>query len=160
MYFHDDESSSTQFARQSIPAARTAQPPRATLPASWGGDALLTQLRRFADVLASKIEPGLYLINPSAGDRDAHLTPVFDDDSIFDQSAIPPRLRPRHSHGEDEDDDVPLGLRNSILHQSLAGESGTGSMDNMTFSILNSFSRITHKCVTNFSHSQSSFDLQ
>ncbi|KAH9822539.1 rab-GTPase-TBC domain-containing protein [Melampsora americana] len=143
LYMHDDESGSAQFSRQSIPAALASQPPRACLPASWGGDALLNQLRRFADVLVSKIEPGLYLINPSATDREAHITPMFDDDSIFDNSPLPSRLTPRRHYDGDDDDDIPLGLRNSILHQSLNGNSASGSMDNMTFNILNSFSRIT-----------------
>ncbi|KAG0144875.1 hypothetical protein CROQUDRAFT_46662 [Cronartium quercuum f. sp. fusiforme G11] len=150
LYFHDDESSSTQFARQSIPVAIASKPPRTNLPSSWGGDALLSQLRKFADVLPSKLETGLYLINPSTDDRECHLTPIFDDDSIFDTSPLPNRLKPHRNNYDVNEFDGEGGFRNSILHQSLGHSghigpltSGSGSMDHMTFNLLSSFSRIT-----------------
>ncbi|KAA1085506.1 GTPase activating protein [Puccinia graminis f. sp. tritici] len=122
LYFHDDESRSTQFSRETR-ETRMAQNRLSSLPASWGGEALLTQLRRFADVCQSAREHGLFLLNPSKDEREEHLTPIFSDDAL-----IPPLSPPK---------------RNSILHQSLRNGNPSGSMDEFAFNILSSFSKLT-----------------
>ncbi|WAQ90764.1 hypothetical protein PtA15_13A163 [Puccinia triticina] len=122
LYFHDDESRSTQFSRE-VRETRLAQNRLSSLPASWGGEALLTQLRRFADVCQSAREHGLFLLNPSKDEREEHLTPIFADDAL-----IPPPSPPK---------------RNSILHQSLRNGNPSGSMDDFAFNILSSFSKLT-----------------
>lgn len=122
LYFHDDESRSTQFSRESR-EVRLAQNRLSSLPASWGGEALLTQLRRFADVCQSTRQHGLFLINPSKDEREEHLTPIFSDDALEAPNS-PPK-------------------RNSILHQSLRNGNHSGSMDELTFNILSSFSKLT-----------------
>ena len=50
LYFHDDESLSTQFSRETRETRLAQNRFSSSLPASWGGEALLTQLRRFANV--------------------------------------------------------------------------------------------------------------
>ncbi|KNE93262.1 hypothetical protein, variant [Puccinia striiformis f. sp. tritici PST-78] len=122
LYFHDDESRSTQFSRETR-ETRLAQNRLSSLPASWGGEALLTQLRRFADVCQSAREHGLFLLNPSKDEREEHLTPIFSDDAL-----VAPNSPPK---------------RSSILHQSLRNGHPSGSMDDFAFNILSSFSKLT-----------------
>lgn len=135
LYFHDDESRSTLLsrdARASVLASVPKSRANGNLPASWGGEALLSQLRRFSDVFPSQIEPSLFLINPNREDRDAHCTPTFDDDVIL--NPVPLHQRP---HG---------GERNSILHQSLnGGVDDRAAPSDFTFNLLNSFSKISRK---------------
>ncbi|KAI8443682.1 rab-GTPase-TBC domain-containing protein [Phakopsora pachyrhizi] len=122
LHFHDDESRSTQFNRQ-IRQSRLSQGQQlSSLPSSWGGEGLLNQLRRFADICPSIKDPGLFLLNPSQAERDDHSTPIFSGDAISP---------PNPSH------------RTSILHESLQNHRSPATMDNLTFSILNSFSRFT-----------------
>ena len=137
LYFHDDESRSTQFSRESR-EVRLAQNRLSSLPASWGGEALLTQLRRFADVCQSTRQHGLFLINPSKDEREEHLTPIFSDDALEAPNS-PPK-------------------RNSILHQSLRNGNHSGSMDELTFNILSSFSKLTQKLVNLDGLQESSID--
>ncbi|MBW0476358.1 hypothetical protein O181_016073 [Austropuccinia psidii MF-1] len=122
LYFHDDESRSTQFSQQTR-ANRIAMGQFSSLPASWGGEALLTQLRHFADVCPSSRDLGLFLLNPSQSEREEHLTPIFADDILL----------PPNSHSQ----------RTSILHESLKNVKASGSMDELTFNILSSFSKLT-----------------
>ena len=104
--------------------------------ASWGGEALLNQLKLYAHLLRSAIEPTLFLVNPSREDTEVHSTSLFDDHAI---------RAPRH------------GGRNSILHQSLSGSSSNAypdeigaGVDNLTFSVLSSFSKITRSYASLF----------
>ncbi|KAE8209653.1 hypothetical protein CF327_g6395 [Tilletia walkeri] len=53
--------------------------------ATWGGEELIRQLRRFASILRSVTQPGLFLVNPNRQQIEAHATPIFDDD-IFTQA--------------------------------------------------------------------------
>ncbi|PLW50278.1 hypothetical protein PCANC_05602 [Puccinia coronata f. sp. avenae] len=123
LYFHDDESRSTQFSRETRETRLAQNRFSSSLPASWGGEALLTQLRRFADVCQSTRQHGLFLINPSKDEREEHLTPIFSDDAL-----VAPDSPPK---------------RNSILHQSLRNGNPSGSMDEFAFNILSSFSKLT-----------------
>jgi hypothetical protein len=127
LYFHDDESRSTQFSRETRETRLAQNRFSSSLPASWGGEALLTQLRRFADVCQSTRQHGLFLINPSKDEREEHLTPIFSDDAL-----VAPDSPPK---------------RNSILHQSLRNGNPSGSMDEFAFNILSSFSKLTQKSV-------------
>lgn len=122
LYFHDDESRSTQFSRETR-QARLAANQLSSLPASWGGEALLTQLRQFADVCPSLREQGLFLLNPNKDEREEHLTPIFSDDALIAPS-------PPHK-------------RTSILHESLRNGKSPGAMDDFAFNILSSFSKLT-----------------
>ncbi|POW18357.1 hypothetical protein PSHT_05912 [Puccinia striiformis] len=112
----------TVFSRETR-ETRLAQNRLSSLPASWGGEALLTQLRRFADVCQSAREHGLFLLNPSKDEREEHLTPIFSDDAL-----VAPNSPPK---------------RSSILHQSLRNGHPSGSMDDFAFNILSSFSKLT-----------------
>ena len=69
LYFHDDESASTVFDRNT---RATAQNRLSTtggrLPSSWGGEDLLSRLRTYANLVRSTLEPALFLCNPSRAD--------------------------------------------------------------------------------------------
>jgi TBC1 domain family member 15 len=56
--------------------------PSPSSPCTWGGDELLNQLRRYAHVLRSVLQPNLFLVNPSRADMETHSTPIFEDDAI------------------------------------------------------------------------------
>ena len=142
LYFHDEESRSTVLERDRRATALGALGPNQTSPqsestivhASWGGESLIQQLKLYAHLLRSAIEPNLFLINPSKEDTEVHSTSLFDDDAL---RAVNPRAG-----------------RNSILHQSLSGSSSSAypdeigaGVDNLTFSVLSSFSRITRSSV-------------
>lgn len=131
LFFHDDESPSTSFAKESL----TVKP-----PVTWGGEALIQKLRSYASVTRSVIEPTLFLVNPSRTDLEVHSTPVYED---LDDDPVPKHQRPKSKK-----------KRNSILHQSLSARHGGGSssggaaqpqerMDPMTFGVLSAFSRVT-----------------
>lgn len=49
---------------------------------SWGGQRLLHALRTYVDVVSSRQDPGLHLINPSKELRALHLTPLFADNAL------------------------------------------------------------------------------
>lgn len=107
------------------------------MPPSWGGEALIAQLRSYANVVRSQLEPHLFLINPSRADLEVHSTALFEDEAVPTQALAGIKLNNSGTNG-----------RNSILHQSLAPNSDYpdefgAPMDNLTFSVLNSFSRIT-----------------
>ncbi|WFD01752.1 GTPase activating protein [Malassezia obtusa] len=53
-----------------------------TDPKNWGGRRLLDALQPYAEVVASRQDPGLYLVNPDKELRALHLAPVFDDDAL------------------------------------------------------------------------------
>ena len=161
LYFHDEESRSTVLDRDRRAAALGAlgaerrqggSGESIKVPPSWGGEALLSQLRLYAQVVRSQIEPSLFLVNPSRSDLDVHSTALFEDEAVPTEALQGMRLR----NGEVEslsaaDRARREGKRNSILHQSLEGggsdfpdEVGDGpGMDNFTFNVLSSFSRIT-----------------
>lgn len=132
LYFHDEESRSTVLDRDRRASAMSSGGAvLSTMPPSWGGDALLGQLRIYASVVRSQLQPSLFLINPSREDLQVHSTALWEDE------AVPATAKKG----------VESTKRNSILHQSMEGgeypdEVGP-AMDNFTFNVLNSFSRIT-----------------
>lgn len=145
LYFHDEESRSTVLDRDRRTAALGALGSSpggpATIPPSWGGEALLSQLRLYAHVVRSRLEPQLFLVNPSRTDIEVHSTALFEDEAVPEEAMA--RLGVEGQAGRRRERE---GKRNSILHQSLNGEypDEVGpAMDNFTFSVLNSFSRIT-----------------
>ncbi len=112
LHFHDDESQSTILGLQRATRSGADAPADAhsaapygggggggvaqgrgsvssngqnggsTSPCTWGGDELLHQLRRYALVIRSVLQPNLFLVNPSRADMETHTTPIFDDDAI------------------------------------------------------------------------------
>lgn len=143
LYFHDDESRSTVLHRDTLAAqvrsTSTYPPPRKLAP-SWGGEDVVQRLKIYANVIRSSIEPSLYLINPSRTDLEVHTTAVFDD---FPEIPRPPVRQGPNGHGQR----TRRHQRNSILHESLDATNSPPlsglSMDPLTFSIFNSFSKIT-----------------
>lgn len=157
LYFHDEESRSTVLDRDRRAAALGAlgadrreggNGAGIKVPPSWGGEALLGQLRQYAQIVRSQIEPSLFLVNPSRTDLEVHSTALFEDEAVPTEAMQGMRLRngdaqPMTARERSQRE----GKRNSILHQSLDAqdypdEVGPG-MDNFTFNVLNSFSRIT-----------------
>lgn len=119
------------------------------IPPSWGGEAILSQLRLYAHIVRSQIEPQLFLVNPSRDDLEVHSTALFEDEAVpteamfglgLAREGLPSGVR-----------DAREGKRTSILHQSLEGNGYpdvvSPAMDNFTFNVLNSFSRITRGSV-------------
>ncbi|SCV70203.1 BQ2448_1597 [Microbotryum intermedium] len=167
LWFHDEESRSTVVDRDQRVAALSALGSSSTsnrtnseapIPPSWGGEALLSQLRKYAHVLRSQIEPALFLINPSRGDIEVHSTPLFEDDAVPSEAMQGLRLHSNASSSSNNAFERRMreSKRKSILHQSFdpnaaAATPNSGSewpdevpsVDNLTFSVLNSFSRIT-----------------
>lgn len=169
LYFHDEESRSTVLDQDrraqslGIASAASRSSSAATLPPSWGGEALLSVLKQHANLVRSKLEPRLFLVNPSKADRQVHETLLFDDE------AVPPGARigvrgtvkpPSRTGGERERGAEGNRARTSILHQSFdnaapsssaassnatdfPNEVPNASVGDFTFSVLNSFSRIT-----------------
>lgn len=195
LWFHDDESRSTVLDRDRRAAALTAlgaerravigssrntngddqiRSPSVvtrgeTIPPSWGGEALVSQLKLYAHVMRSQLEPSLFLVNPNRTDIEAHSTALFEDEAVPQEALQGLRLR-QQQRGEDPTDGTRResstrsrahteARRRSILHQSL--DAGNGShggprqeqdwpedvgepaMDNFTFNVLNSFSKLT-----------------
>lgn len=69
--------------------------------ASWGGYQLLAVLRKYAEVLASRQEQGLYLVNPDRDARSVHTTPLFDNDLVHATRAPPtPTTFSQWAHGK------------------------------------------------------------
>ena len=149
LYFHDDESPSTMLMmdRRSAALASQSDTPHSTtrLPASWGGEDVISAMRRFSNVVKSTLVPSLYLVNPSQSDLEAHSVPLFEDELPSAAAVLQYRQR---SNGSD------TAGRNSILHQSLSPHASSTnadalpSLDNLTFSVLNSFSRLTNRART------------
>lgn len=171
LYFHDDESTSIldrDRRVQNLGAMGSSSglsfPPSSSssarpIPPSWGGEALLSQLRLYAHLIRSQLEPRLFLINPSRADLEVHSTALFEDEVVPSEALAGLRINgsggreSSHSNSGIIGNLTPEGRerreekRTSILHQSLSGgdypdEVGP-AMDNFTFSVLNSFSRIT-----------------
>lgn len=134
------------------------------LPPTWGGDELLQQLRRYAHVHRSVIEPALFLVNPSRQDLETHSTPLFDDDAIDPPAVTESPARNRGfadpDYPEDPFDATGRGRRSSALHQSLpSGSSGRrtpgrpdATMDPLVswakstrFNVLSHFSQLTQQ---------------
>lgn len=127
LFFHDDESPSASFPKESLTVRA---------PVTWGGEALIQRLRSYATVQRSAIEPSLFLVNPSRTDLEVHSTPIYED---LDDDPVPTHQRPKKNN-----------KRNSILHQSLSPRNDNGSsvahrqrMDPMTFGVLSAFSKVT-----------------
>lgn len=166
LHFHDDESQSTILGlerakgkeREDAASLRStasstgangsmltgstgegkhqAPSPSPSSPCTWGGDELLHQLRRYAHVLRSVLQPNLFLVNPSRADMETHSTPIFDDD------AIDTPLAGIQSH-------LPGAHRNGLSNLS-SSDGGDAKMDPLVLwakstrlSFLSSFSQIT-----------------
>ncbi|CAD6583049.1 MAG: GTPase activating protein [Cyphobasidiales sp. Tagirdzhanova-0007] len=148
LFFHDDESPSTMFMmdRRSAALASHSFTPHSSgrLSSSWGGENLIYAMKKYSNVVKSSLVPSLYLINPSQGDLEAHSVPLFEDE--LPSAAAVLQHRQQSSTGQSGS-----GGRTSILHQSLsphASSSNTDALpalDNLTFNVLNSFSRLTNR---------------
>lgn len=128
------------------------------IPPSWGGEALLSQLRLYSHIVRSQLEPQLFLVNPSREDLEVHSTALYEDEAVPTEAmfglGLNRELMTAAERAKRE------GKRNSILHQSLQrndypDEVGP-AMDGLTFSVLNSFSRITRGFVPSVSVSSPS----
>ncbi|KAJ9479125.1 GTPase-activating protein GYP7 [Pseudozyma hubeiensis] len=124
---------------------------RPTSPSpTWGGDELVQQLRRYANVHRSALDPNLFLVNPSRADLETHNTPLFDDDAID----VP---NPNPANAAWSQDLSENAYSMSALHQSLPGSTTPKrnnelAMDNFTvmaksarMSVLSSFASFTQK---------------
>ncbi|GAA5864179.1 hypothetical protein JCM8547_001281 [Rhodosporidiobolus lusitaniae] len=143
LFFHDDESHSTlldQDRRASSLSVGGAHSLRSagSLAPSWGGEALLSQLKQHCLVVRSQLDPTVFLINPSRVDLESHVAGgsswygAAEDDAVPDEAMR--GVRARLSEGErgerakerEEARRRQQKMRTSILHQSLAGSSGAG----------------------------------
>lgn len=148
LYFHDDESPSTMLMmdRRAAVLGQHAQTGNGRLPSSWGGEDLITVLKKYSNVVRSSLQPSFYLINPSQADLEAHSVPLFEDE--LPSAAAIQQYRQRQSQGGPSSSDAG---RTSILHQSLSPHASTSnsdatpSMDSLTFSVLSNFSRLTNR---------------
>ncbi|KAK0520160.1 GTPase activating protein [Tilletia horrida] len=97
--------SSGSAASASGPNKRSSPPhsPAAT----WGGEELIRQLRRFASILRSVTQPGLFLVNPNRQQIEAHATPIFDDDIFPAPSAMSSSF---HGSMHNPDDSAASGM--------------------------------------------------
>ncbi|CAG8499684.1 5020_t:CDS:10 [Ambispora leptoticha] len=84
--FHDDESRSTrlQRRRQGKVSEHTYNQKEETNETehntiTWGGDEVISLLKKLCHVHSSSIEPNLFLINPSPEDVSNHSPPILDD---------------------------------------------------------------------------------
>ncbi|GAA5830780.1 hypothetical protein JCM3766R1_003424 [Sporobolomyces carnicolor] len=164
LHFHDDESQSTVLDQDrrahalGVGGGRSRGP--LPLAPSWGGEAFLSQIKSQVRLLRSELDPTVYLVNPSAVDLEAHtLGKAYAEDAVPNEALK--GVRARIGEGE-------RGIRQrdqaktSILHQSSPVSSSpstndwpdsldapsrngspSGGMDNLTFSVLSGFSRIT-----------------
>lgn len=150
----------------SYPPTPSYPPTTRALPPSWGGESLLSQLRLYSNLIRSQLEPRLFLVNPSRADIEVHSTALYEDE-VVPKAALagmnhPAQARANSSNGganglrgRKYGNGVERGNARSILHRSLeggdeypdivgSGRGGDGpTMDNFTFNVLNSFSRIT-----------------
>ncbi|GAA5826582.1 hypothetical protein JCM5353_008917 [Sporobolomyces roseus] len=170
LHFQDDESKSTVLDQDrraqglGVGGGRSQGP--LPLAPSWGGEAFLSQVKRQVRLLRSELDPSVYLVNPSAMDLEAHTKgKSYAEDAVPNEALRGVRARvgegQRGSRQRDQ-------ARTSILHQSSPvsqsssptatndwpddleaptrpGSAGpsSGGMDNLTFSVLSGFSRIT-----------------
>ncbi|GAA6005807.1 hypothetical protein JCM11491_004018 [Sporobolomyces phaffii] len=173
LHFHDDESKSTVLDQDrrahglGVGGGRGQAP--LPLAPSWGGEAFLSQIKTQVRLLRSELDPTVYLVNPSAVDLEAHtLGKAYAEDAVPDEALRGMRGRigdgQRGARQRDQ-------AKTSILHQSSpvskssssprgANEwpddldapsrngSPSGGMDNLTFSVLSGFSRITRSAKT------------
>lgn len=128
---------------------RTSLRPTSPSP-TWGGDELVQQLRKYANVHRSVLDPNLFLVNPSRVDLETHSTPLFDDDAIDMPNSDPANAAWSHDLSHN-------AYSMSPLHQSLPGNSTPRrnnelAMDNLTvfaksarMSVLSSFANFTQK---------------
>lgn len=169
LHFHDDESQSTVLDQDrrahalGVGGGRSRGP--LPLAPSWGGEAFLSQIKSQVRLLRSELDPTVYLVNPSAVDLEAHtLGKAYAEDAVPNEALK--GVRARIGEGE-------RGIRQrdqaktSILHQSSPVSSSpstndwpdsldapsrngspSGGMDNLTFSVLSGFSRITRRYVS------------
>ncbi|GAA6041509.1 hypothetical protein JCM8097_001914 [Rhodosporidiobolus ruineniae] len=140
LFFHDDESKSTvldQDRRASSLGIGGSHSDRyghgraVSLAPSWGGEALLAQLKQHALIVRSQLDPSHYLINPSRVDLDAHIIEggssaygAAEDDAVPDEAmrAVRGRLgegeRGERAREREEQRKREQKKRTSILHQS------------------------------------------
>ena len=143
LFFHDDESPSTMLMMDRRSQALRSGAAAGTLPSSWGGEDLVLALKRYCNVVKSTIQPHLYLLNPSQMDLEAHSVPLYEDE-LLASSGAQAVLQHRNRSST-------ANSRTSILHQSLSPNASTSnsealpSLDNLTFNVLNSFSRLTNR---------------
>ncbi|GAA6050424.1 hypothetical protein JCM3770_004031 [Rhodotorula araucariae] len=166
LHFHDDESKSTLFDQDrratalGVGGSHTAQHGRApSLAPSWGGEAFLAQLRAHARLVRSRLDPSVWLVNPSREDLDAHVGFALagEDDAVPAEALQGVRARTSILHQsspvrkgkaaagaaahEWPDDPDAVGGGGGVEDDG-AGTGG-GGMDALTFSVLSGFSRIT-----------------
>ncbi|GAA5860872.1 hypothetical protein JCM1840_001992 [Sporobolomyces johnsonii] len=175
LYFHDDESKSTVLDQDRRALALGASGGRShgrqgSLAPSWGGEALLAQMRQHVRLVKSELDPSVFLVNPSKVDLEAHQLGIWDgtDDAVPNEALR--GVRARVSEGERGERQRDQQARTSILHRSspVNGRGGAtdwpddldaptngngtgagqGGMDNLTFSVLSGFSRITRSART------------
>ncbi|GAA5915965.1 GTPase-activating protein GYP7 [Sporobolomyces salmoneus] len=164
LHFHDDESKSTVLDQDrraqalGVGGGRTRGP--MPLAPSWGGEAFLSQIKAQVRLLRSELDPTVYLVNPSSVDLEAHtLGKAYSDDAVPNEALKGVRGRiGEGQRGARQRDQA----KTSILHQSSPVSSSpasndwpdsldapsrsgspSGGMDNLTFSVLSGFSRIT-----------------
>lgn len=102
LYFHDEESPSTievlKSSRSSASLTSSSAPLDATKSAElsakskvpWGATPLFSALRDHAELLRSRLEPRLFLVNPSRTDREVH---AIDLGSASENDRILPKPR-------------------------------------------------------------------
>ena len=141
--------SSSSFSAVSSSSRRNSLRPMSPCP-TWGGDELVQQLRKYANIYRSAIEPNLFLVNPSRADLELHSTPLFDDDAIDT-----PNPNPANAAWSQDLSENDFSL--SPLHQSLPGNAHSRrnnelAMDNLTvwaksarMSVLSSFASFTQQ---------------
>ncbi|GAA5891526.1 hypothetical protein JCM6882_004500 [Rhodosporidiobolus microsporus] len=149
LHFHDDESRSTLLDQDrrasslSVGGAHSLQHGRSgSLAPSWGGEALLNQLRQHARIIRSQLDPSVYLVNPSRLDLDSHVIDsggsnafgAWEDDAVPDEAmrGVRGRLgegeRGERAREREEQRKKQQRQRTSILHQSspVGGSGGKG----------------------------------
>ncbi|BGP50736.1 GTPase activating protein [Rhodotorula kratochvilovae] len=173
LHFHDDESKSTLLDQDrratalGVGGSHTAQHGhghgrRGSLAPSWGGEAFLSQLRARARLVRSRLDPSVWLVNPSREDLDAHVGfssagGGAEDDAVPAEALQGARARTSILHKSSpvrkgkatatsavqewpDDPDAGAGGRDD---PGANGGGGGGGMDALTFSVLSGFSRIT-----------------
>ncbi|GAA5825938.1 hypothetical protein JCM11251_000060 [Rhodosporidiobolus azoricus] len=139
LQFHDDESRSTLLDQDrrasslSVGGAHSIQHGHSgSLAPSWGGEALLHQLRQHARIVRSQLDPSVYLVNPSRLDLDSHVIDsggsnafgAWEDDAVPDEAmrGVRGRLgegeRGERAKEKEEQRKRQQRQRTSILHQS------------------------------------------
>lgn len=160
LYFHDEEARSTVLDRDRRSEMMRGGGAAAgqALPPAWGGEALVSALRAYARLVRSGVEQRLLLVNPSRADRVAHACADEGDEDRCGLPDVPEQAKPGFKAPAPPSSST--GERDSILHRSLGQhdfpddlatarakssrpDRDAAGMDNLTFSVLNSFSRVT-----------------